>query len=416
MSCSEQPADSAVTEDAQNQDTSMTDPTRELSWNPETRHLGALTREPMFVQHPSGALFVAGYGPQSAELSSPRQQPLLWRSDDDGWSWSRVDVGRPEDGAMGNSDVDLVVDPDGILYFASMGFDRTTFRGTHIAVGVSSDVGQTWAWSLVSETEFDDRPWIRVTPDRVAHLIWNDGQGVAHAISSDRGRSWQELARIHQQGGSSHFATGPSGELAVRISPLSASANIYHEGADFIAVSLDGGQTWSKNPPPGQGRWPASPEEFDTFQRWVDPMAWDDEGNLHHLWSEATTLRIARSSDHGASWEKWTVAEGTEPLFFPYLAAAGTRLVASWFSGAGDGLRAHAATIELDAGQIETRRFAPVILDIWAGSGEAAQRSTGGEYLPVGFLASGQIAMATPIQDPVAVRSGFTWWTSVPSP
>jgi hypothetical protein len=43
--------------------------------------IGALAREPMVVEHPNGALFVAGYG-------SPA--PRLWRSADGGATWSTV--------------------------------------------------------------------------------------------------------------------------------------------------------------------------------------------------------------------------------------------------------------------------------------------------------------------------------------
>lgn len=88
-----------------------------------------------------------------------------------------------------------------------------------MAVAASIDAGQSWHWTVISRNRFDDRPWIDVASDGAAHVIWNDGSGVAHAVSRDRGRTWINLGRVHDHGGSSHLAIGPAGELAVRITP-----------------------------------------------------------------------------------------------------------------------------------------------------------------------------------------------------
>ena len=81
----------------------------------------------MVVEHPGGSIFLSGYG----GTLTPSQALKLWRSMDGGTSWTRLDVGTPEDGAYGNSDVDLAVAPDGTLYFVTMGFDRAERVGTH---------------------------------------------------------------------------------------------------------------------------------------------------------------------------------------------------------------------------------------------------------------------------------------------
>lgn len=159
-------------------------------------------REPTIVEHPSGALFVSGYG---------SGRPTLWKSLDRGARWARVSVGTEAQGAVGNSDVDLAVAGDGTLYYAAMGYNRRAGEGTSVVVGVSGDAGATWSWKVVSKNHFDDRPWVEVAPDGTAHVIWNDGAGVNHSVSRDRGASWAKVGRVHDWGCSSHLAVGPNG-------------------------------------------------------------------------------------------------------------------------------------------------------------------------------------------------------------
>ena len=45
------------------------------------------------------------------------------------------------------------------------------------------------------------------------------GQGVSHAVSTDRGSTWHERKRIYPKGCSSHMAVGPAGiRQSVRMS------------------------------------------------------------------------------------------------------------------------------------------------------------------------------------------------------
>ena len=280
-----------------------------------THHVDSLAREPMVAEHPNGTLFVAGYG---------QPGPKLWKSADSGRSWQRVAVGTEADGAVGNSDVDLAVGPDGTLYFITMGYDRTRSEGTHIAIGVSHDVGATWAWTRLSTTRFDDRPWVEVAPNGTAHAIWNDGSGVSYAVSTDTGRTWREQPKIHPSGGSSHLAVGPAGEIAVRIVPLSASGNKIDRETDLVAVSVDGGATWQKHPPPGTRAWGFPLGNPKDLPRWVEPEAFDGRGVLYSLWSEGTDLWLGWSADRGATWATARVVHSDVPLYFPYLIARGS--------------------------------------------------------------------------------------------
>jgi hypothetical protein len=364
----------------------------------------------MVVEHPDGTLFVTGYG-------SP--VPRLWRSGDGGATWALVNIGDEASGATGNSDVDLAVAPDGTLYFIVMTYNRTTYEGVSIAVGASRDAGSTWTWRQLSKTRYDDRPWIEVTPDGTAHAIWNDGTGVSYAVSRDRGRTWNEQPRVHAQGHSSHLATGPSGEIAVRVTPVSASMNVEHKGVELVAVSTDGGTTWTKHAPPGQRhyKFPYTDEE-DPLPRWVEPVAWDAAGRLYYLWTDPTGLWLARSTDRGAQWTTWRLAQGGDVRYFPYLIARGKgELAATWHSGRGADIKVHAARIYVGEGDTSPRMVeaTPFAADAWQPGekpGEPRNRDTAGEYVPIAFLRDGRLAIVATIQDDKQKRLGFAWRTA----
>jgi len=369
-----------------------------------------MAREPMIVEHPTGALFVAGYG--MLNRPSTAETPNLWKSADGGKTFSRVNVGTTDQGALGNSDVDLAVGPDGILYFVTMTFDNKVNQGISINIGVSSDVGATWAWTQLSNTRWDDRPWVEVAPDGTAHVIWNDGEGVSHAVSSDRGKTWVERPRIHPQGGSSHLAVGPNGEVAVRITPVSASSFKRHPDVELIAVSVDGGRTWTKHRAPGERTWGVPAIRNELLPRWVEPIAWDASGALYSLWTDPTGVHLALSRDRGSTWRQSLVLETKDTTaFFPYLVARGTgELAATWFAARMPGygsLRAQAARFQVNEdGKPRNVRIASLEIDVAREAGPP----TGGEYFPVIFLRNGGLAVVTTIQDRPAKRLGFSYW------
>jgi len=370
-------------------------------------------REPMIVEHPDSTLFVSGYG--AAFMSGKdTDEATLWKSRDGGTTWSRVNVGTKADGAAGNSDVDLAVARDGTLYFVTLVFDDKADEGKQISVGVSKDSGATWKWTLLSKTRFDDRPWVKVAPDGTAHVIWNDGRGVCHAISQDGGLTWTERARIHPRGGSSHLAVGPNGELAVRVTPTSAAGPKYDEGVDLIAVSVDGGTTWRTQAAPGYREW--NPDYFPV-PRWVEPLAWDARGALYSFWTNLKGVWLARSVDRGATWTTWQLKECPEVAYYPYLVARGPgELAATWFSGWTGTWQAHAARIDVSADgapprMVESPSFRP---DSWRQNQtwpeDPQTPDPAGEYLAVSFLRAGGLAVVSPIQNKRDKRYGFSLW------
>jgi hypothetical protein len=363
-------------------------------------------REPMLVEHTTGVLFVAGYSRAEDEFTDP---PNLYLSQDKGKNWEMVNVGTPEQGALGNSDVDLAIAPDGTIYFLTMSFDRSVFEGTHIAVGVSHDVGATWTWKYLSQDRFDDRPWIAITPEGVAHVIWNDGSGVSHAMSNDRGETWEERAKIHPSGGSSHLAIGPNGEIAVRIVPISASGNQFDKGVDLFAISTDGGEVWNLHEAPGERIWDYTIESSKLIPRWVEPVTWDANGHLYYLWSEGLELRLGLSTDQAKTWKIWSLLMTETPIYYPFLAVNNSgELAASWFSGVGDSLRGHIGIITITQNKPTLVTTEPLAIESWRIADDSKVLDTAGEYFPVTFLTNGDIGSVLTIQESEK-GNGFVW-------
>jgi hypothetical protein len=367
-----------------------------------TEVIDTLAREPMLIQHPNGAVFVTGYN---------RIRPRLWKTIDLGATWSEVNIGMPRDVAIGNSDVDLAVAPDGTLYFVQMSYDVPAQEGLQLAVGVSRDAGSTWRWSTVTRARYSDRPWIKVAPNGTVHLIWNDGTGVLHTLSRDRGATWAPPSHILDRGGSSHLGVGPRGELAVHIIPGARSGFVCDEGTDVIALSTDDGATWRTFPAAGSARSTGCLNRPRETPRWVDPVAFDRTGALYALWTDSTGVWLSRSRDQMGAWTTWRVfsrdSGGAIPLF-PYLTSGATgELAATWVLATQDTLHWQAADIVLrgDDNNPTVRVTDPQALESWRDN----ELDAGGEYLATAFLNDGSIAVVTPIQNGARKRLGFAW-------
>ena len=332
----------------------------------------------MLMEHPSGALFIAGYG-----SNDPNDIPKLWKSVDHGNTWSRVNVGKQADGAIGNSDVDLAV---------------------------------SWQWSVLSRERKVDRPWVKTAADGRVYVIWNDGRTVQCRVSSDRGVHWMSSTVSVEGGGSSHLTVGPRGQVAVRLTPVSQSGLGYTEGLDLIAVSTDSGMHWVKYPAPGTRDWVLAPKTgSDATSRWVEPLAWSNDGTLYSLWTTKDAVWLAGSSSGGGPWATWKVAACSEVCYFPYLVAHGKELAATWTSGREEKQAFHVARLTMgDAGPKTVAESTPIQLEIWTNGEKPTdpqQRDTGGEYYAAAFLRDGKLGVVTPVRNKEKTKFGFTFWS-----
>lgn len=373
-----------------------------------------LAREPAIEQLPDGTLFVAGFPGDFAQrpptgpapplpvgtlraldfLTTP---PGLWASRDLGATWEVVDPGTVQEGALGNSDVDLAVGPEGTLYFASMTY---TDLGHSIAVGASPDGGASWTWNVLSAQPLVDRPWVAVAPNGEVHAVWNDGAVVHHASSADRGASWTERAPAHVRGGTGALAIAPDGTLAVRIIPPSGAGWTVHQGEDGVAVrGADG--AWAFRPLPGNRTYGSRPEAMlgttaSSLDRWADPLAFDAAGTMYAAWGEEEAgLLLARSRDLGGTWDVVALAPGGGPrAIFPHLRAHPAEpgvLALTWMTRGEEEVLAHVALVEGAEGS------APRLLLAEAFAMDTGT-NTGGEYFKAAFLQDGSLGFATTVQ------------------
>jgi len=154
--------------------------------------------------------------------------------------------------------------------------------------------------------------------------------------------------------------------------------------------------------------WDPTFRDPDITPRWVEPLAWDADGALYHLWSEGRELWLGRSTDQGRTWDRWPVAHDDDRVFYPYLVGRGPgELAATWFSGRAESLRVHVARIDVGPGAPQVNESVLFQPDSWT---QQRIRNPAGEYVPVAFLTDGGLAVVTPIQDVQGNRWGFSWW------
>lgn len=358
-------------------------------------------REPAILETPDGSLWVAGFWgfarhtEYRGTAQNIAQGPLVWKSQDSGKTWRRLAPGTPVDGAVSNSDLDLAADAKGGFYLTALSYysvptpvappadPATTLT---VVVGATLDGGATWRWTRLDQGSARSHPWVAADPAGNIHVVWSDGQGIRHSASADRGATWRTLARVHatasEAGG---IVAAPDGTLAVRTTSLSKPPGPNDDG---IAVSKDGGATWTFRPVPAQRASSQTPRGFDG-------ASFDGAGRLYYAWADGTEVFVADSVDHGHTWRVHVVVEepeGASP-YFPYLRAGPAGEIAlTWFRRTGDAVAprvAHGTHLDTDAPMFRIASF----VEKTGGTNHA-------DYYQATILRAGGIAAAVPMTTP----------------
>jgi hypothetical protein len=286
------------------------------------------------------------------------------------WSAHTVDkLSRCTGGAKERaSDPWLSFGPDGSLLLGSLVFDNDASGhlseasgeelagATALQTSRSTDGGATFEppASIVDQGVYDDREAVTMDPVRPgkAYVAWVRRYGALgesgmemFAESSDGGRTWTGQRPIYTP--PTGFFTDPT---LIRVLPDGTLLNLFFldngsfalpEGSptvpwDVMAQrSTDGGQTWGDAVRVATAQpWPPSDPDSGDEVRAIPLISLDvgADGTVYVAWNEKSGrdvyddgyVRVARSTDGGASWsEPMTVAHVHGQTFLPSLAVAG---------------------------------------------------------------------------------------------
>ena len=138
------------------------------------------------------------------------------RSDDDGFTWTRVgdpvvgQAGSTADSTFNNTQGNLVADPRTHNVYDIYAAGETgvlkarTFTPNHIFVSRSSDMGKTWtanvAFTAPAGTNLANIfPALAVDPvSGNLYAVWSDGQTVAYSSSTDQGNTWTPAIAVNR--------------------------------------------------------------------------------------------------------------------------------------------------------------------------------------------------------------------------
>lgn len=174
----------------------------------------------------------------------------IYRSDDGGASFELVKAGLD-----GGGDGDLAITPEGNLHWLGLfGTDAP------IPYAMSADRGETWTDILdLSDETGADREWIDARQDEpTVYAAWRDSDDngiVAFVSSFDGGTTWNERVTISEDAVGGPLAHGPlSGRVYQAQAAFSSGPN-ERDGSIRLARSADHGATWEVVPvlTPNQG-------------------------------------------------------------------------------------------------------------------------------------------------------------------
>ena len=243
--------------------------------------------EPVITITPTGTILVATHPgwthtryPPSPNLVTPATgQSYLWRSTDNGATWTPIGLPMAPDGigprgiGQGVSDPDFAVDANGRIYLT----DLEALAAA--SVSWSDDDGETWLMgnNVASTYGPIDRQWL-ATHGTDVYFTGNYFAALRVLKSTDGGLTWLEVGQ-----------SNCNGDISVRES----DGAVMKGCGNGIDVSTDGGATWEVREVAGAG---------DASGITMTEPAIDAAGNVYTAWVEDDGVWLAGTSDLGETW------------------------------------------------------------------------------------------------------------------
>jgi hypothetical protein len=202
-----------------------------------------------------------------------------------------------------------------------------------VNVATSSDNGATFSQTPVQAgLPVDDREWVAAFGARTSLLTYHDIATNIDVLRSDDGgvlytqtaraiplgdykESSNELGNLVIDHRNLPDQTGDFYAYQSFVAPSKSGGS--HNNEAFLAVSADGGHTWTDRPVPCSVASPTTDLSHNFPNISVDPA-----GNVWYAWSNDHSIITAKSSDHGQSWTcSGPVSAGSAQAIFPWLAA-----------------------------------------------------------------------------------------------
>ena len=265
-----------------------------------------------------GTLYVAAI--------SGSNSPELWRSSDQGRSWSApvpFDTGGPARG----SDADVAVGPTGTVYVADLNVSHTWVQS-------STDHGASFDTGTPSTPEAD-RPWLTAGPGSTVYVAYHDfaTETILVCTSTTGSTAFGPCVdAMPSPGPAAQCAGNTDIGKALRIDPTDGSLNIVfscstdQEAAKsppygpvhdyFMSKSTDGGLTWTVHPMYAAD---TSGTRSPTLSNFWTSFAIDDAGNYYALLDGTMDdndvahnpyhVYLITSTDHGTTWSRPVVVD-----------------------------------------------------------------------------------------------------------
>jgi hypothetical protein len=202
-----------------------------------------------------------------------------------------------------------------------------------INVATSTDNATTFSQTPVQAgVPVDDREWIAAFGAATSVLTYHDipTNNIDVLRSDNSGALYTQIARVipdtdykaqNNELGNlviDHRNLPSSGGFYAYqsfVAPSSSSGTHYNEA--FLGVSSDGGHTWADRPIPCSTASSSTDLNHNFPNVSVDPA-----GTIWYAWSDDTSIRTAKSSDHGKTWScSKPVSTTSAQSIFPWLAA-----------------------------------------------------------------------------------------------